>query len=242
MNLTVMQGDCLKLMQRIPDQSIDACITDPPYGTTACKWDSVIPFEPMWSELKRIVKPNGAIVLFASQPFTSLLVASNIECFRYEWIWRKSNGGGFLNANRHPLKRHENILVFSQKASLYFPQKSKGKPYLIRSAGAGGTTFDQSVAGWVTENNGDRFPVSVLPFANDTGLHPTQKPVDLLRYLVRTYTNTGDTVLDFTTGSGTTGVACAIEGRNFIGIEREKQYVKIARSRIAEALEERRAA
>jgi site-specific DNA-methyltransferase (adenine-specific) len=230
--MTLLLGDCLELMKTIPDNSIDFVLTDPPYGTTACKWDSVISFEPMWKELKRIRKEKCAIVLFGSEPFSSHLRMSNIKEFKYDWIWLKSNGGGFLNANRQPLKRHEQISVFSKKQSSYYPQKTKGKPYRCTSASAGETTQDQSVAGWVTENNGDRFPISNVPFKSETGLHPTQKPVALLEYLIKTYTLENETVLDFTMGSGSTGVACKNTNRNFIGIERDESYFSSAKKRI----------
>jgi len=228
-------GDCLEILPTLEAGSVDAVITDPPYGTTACKWDTVIPFEPMWEQLERIAKKRAAIVLFGSQPFTSALVMSRPEWFRCEWIWHKSNGGGFLNANRYPLKRHENIVVFADGLPLYNPQFSEGEPYRCTRAAAGETTFDQSVAGWVTENDGRRYPTTVNYVPNETGLHPTQKPVALLEYLIKTYTNEGETVLDFTMGCGTTGVACVKTGRNFIGIEIDPTYYAIAEKRITEA-------
>jgi hypothetical protein len=233
----IINGDALIELPKLVERGVvfDACITDPPYGTTACAWDSVIPFAPMWANLKRLVKGKGAIVLFGSQPFTSALVMSNPKMFRCEWTWAKSNGGGFLNANRYPLKRHENVLVFSQEATTYSPQMSDGEPYACRSSSAGETTQDQSVAGWVTVSDGQRYPTTVLDFSNETGLHPTQKPVELMRYLVRTYTNEGDTVLDFAAGSFTTGVACVIEKRNFIGIEQDESYCRIGEARLKRA-------
>jgi site-specific DNA-methyltransferase (adenine-specific) len=220
MTITLYHGDCLVEMDKIEDNSVDAIIADLPYGTTACKWDTVIPFEPLWAQYKRINKPRGAIVLFGSQPFTSALVMSNPEWFRCEWIWKKSNGGGFLNANRYPLKRHENILVFSSELPPYNPQFVFGEPYRRTRAAAGETTQDQTVAGWTTDSDGRRYPITILSIPNETGLHPTQKPVALLEYLVKTYTNEGDTVLDNVMGSGTTAVACIRTGRHFIGIER----------------------
>jgi DNA modification methylase len=237
MTWTVTKGDCLKVMRSIPDNSIDACITDPPYGTTACKWDSVIPFEPMWVELKRIVKPNGAIVLFASQPFTSALVMSNPKMFRYEWIWQKEQGVNFLLVKSQPLKIHESICVFANERPNYNPQGLK--PCRIvksnrRKAGGLGHIGSEKKRGAYVQT-ASNYPVSVQRFNRQVGFHPTQKPVDLLRYLVRTYTNEGETVLDFTCGSGTTGVACALEARQFIGIEQDKGYAAIARKRIAEA-------
>jgi hypothetical protein len=237
MGYEIINGKCEIEMPKLIERgvTVDACIADPPYGTTACAWDAVIPFAPMWASLKQLVKRSGAIVLFGSQPFTSALVMSNPKMFRCEWTWAKSNGGGFLNANRYPLKRHENIVAFSREASLYNPQMDTGEPYACRRAAAGETTQDQSVAGWVTVSDGSRYPTTVLDFSNETGLHPTQKPVELMRYLVRTYTNPGDTVLDFTAGSFTTGVACIIEGRNFIGIEQDEHYCAIGEARMKRA-------
>jgi site-specific DNA-methyltransferase (adenine-specific) len=232
MSTNLILGDCLEKLKDIPDKSIDFILADPPYGTTACKWDIIIPFEAMWRELKRIIKDNGAVALFGSEPFSSHLRISNIDQFKYDWIWKKSNGGGFLNANRMPLKRHEIVSIFYYKQAIYNPQKTKGKPYSCRSSSAGETTQDQTVAGWVTENNGDRYPITIQEFSNETGLHPTQKPVALLEYLIKTYTLEGETVLDFTMGSGSTGVACVNTNRNFIGIEKDEKYFEIAKTRI----------
>jgi len=234
-DIQLYHGDCLEIMPTLEAQSVDAIIADLPYGTTACKWDTVIPFEPLWREYKRLIKPRGAIVLFGSQPFTSLLVTSNLEWFRYAWVWRKSNGGGFLNANRQPLKRHEDVSVFSSNGHVYNPQFASGKPYRCRRAAAGETTRDQTVAGWITENDGRRFPLSVLEYPSETGSHPTQKPVALLEYLVRTYTNPGDVVLDNVMGSGTTMVACIQTGRRFVGIEKDAGYFEIAKRRVETA-------
>lgn len=230
--IELLNGDCLDDMQLIPDKSIDLILCDPPYGTTACKWDTVIPFEPMWKELKRIRKDNAAIVLFGSEPFSSHLRMSNIKEFKYDWIWLKTNGGGFLNANRQPLKRHEIISVFYKKQCNYIPQKIKGKKYTCKRSSAGETTRDQTVSGWITNNDGSRFPLSYQIFKSETGSHPTQKPVQLLEYLIKTYTLEGETVLDFTMGSGSTGVACKNLNRNFIGIEKDEKYFKIAQERI----------
>jgi site-specific DNA-methyltransferase (adenine-specific) len=219
---------------------VDAVITDPPYGTTACKWDSVIPFEPMWSELKRIIKPRGAIVLFGSQPFTSALVMSNPKWFRYEWVWEKTTATGFGNANKMPLKNHENIAVFYQALPTYQPQgleeydpkKRRGGPSGKAGAfmGRNGITPGRHHLQRVTN-----YPKTVLRFSREAGAHPTQKPLALLEYLVRTYTNEGDTVLDFTMGSGTTGAACGNLGRSFIGIEKDAGYFNVARERIEAA-------
>ena len=325
--IQLYNGDCLELMKNIPDGSVDLVLTDPPYGTTACKWDSVIPFEPMWEELKRIVKRGGAIVLFGSEPFSSLLRASNIDWYKYDWIWEKPNGSGFLSANILPLKNHENISVFYQtfsdcydttemfsklkeymqtekkKAKLngkqirdllgsymgshyftngsqfciptadaysklqttgffdmpfleltekyqnerqkskiddfntYNPQFTSGKPYECKR-GSEAEVFSgvkNQKSEHITKNDGKRYPKTVLKFNKETGSHPTQKPVDLLEYLIRTYTNEGETVLDFTCGSGSCGVACVNTNRNFIGIELDKGYFDIAEKRINEA-------
>lgn len=321
------QGDCLELMKNIPDGSVDLVVTDPPYGTTACKWDSVIPFEPMWEQLKRIVKRGGAIVLFGSEPFSSLLRASNLDWYKYDWIWEKPNGSGYLCANVAPLKNHENISVFyenkppfdttkafdnlkqymisekeksgmtaaqlkelldsdmachyfttksqftipvktayeklqstgfwqkpyallraeydfenerikeSRKAeryATYNPQFSSGKTYASKR-GSEAEVFSgvkNKKSGHITINDGKRYPTTVLKFNKETGSHPTQKPVALLEYLIRTYTNEGETVLDFTMGSGSTGVACVNTNRHFIGIELDTHYFEIAKGRI----------
>lgn len=253
MNFEVLQGDCLDVMRRIAPASVDACITDPPYGTTACSWDSVIPFAPMWAELKRIVKPKGAIVLFGSQPFTSALVMSNPGMFKYETIWRKTMPTGLATAASRPMKYHENILVFYREPPTFNAEmetrsdagrdrlKNSGNILMAHRTGEHFGSLTSKVSGTYREYDPLRvFPRSVLeygsePNCNGTKVHPTQKPVDLLRYLVRTYTNAGDTVLDFTCGSGTTGVACAIEGRNSINIEQDAGYCEIARARIMRA-------
>jgi site-specific DNA-methyltransferase (adenine-specific) len=233
MSWKLYEGDCFDYLPLLEDKSIDMILCDLPYGTTACKWDTPLPLEQLWIEYKRVIKDNGAIVLTASQPFTTTLIHSNINNFRYEWIWSKSNGGGFLNANRQPLKRHENILIFSKEQSVYNPLKTEGIPYSCRRAAAGETTQDQTVAGWVTENNGSRYPTTVLNFSNDIGLHPTQKPVKLFEYLIKTYTNEHDLVLDNCAGSGTTGVACENLNRNSILMEQESEYCQIIRERMA---------
>jgi len=235
-------GNCLEVMKTIEDNSIDAIITDPPYGTTACKWDSVIDFELMWEQLNRIIKPNGAIVLFGSEPFSSALRMSNIKSYRYDLIWRKSQLAGFLNANRMPLKKHENMSVFYKKLPTYNPQKTIGKPY--DKTKYNGQTLNENVIGKYTskrdKNNGDRYPTSVLDFSQDWSRqqqkHPTQKPIALMEYLIKTYTNENETVLDFTMGSGSTGVAAKQTNRNFIGIEQEEKYFNIAQERINSTL------
>ena len=235
-------GDCLDVMQGIPDGSVDMVCTDPPFGTTACKWDSVIPFEPMWEQLKRIVKPNGAIVLMASQPFTSALIMSNVAMFRYEIIWDKVNKyTGALNANRMPMKRHENIAVFYSKLPTYNKQFRSGMPFKAKNNNGHGvhTVYGKGAESRQTVNTGSHNPCSVLEIKGDNkkepGLHPTQKPVALMEYLIRTYTNPGETVLDFTCGSGTTGVAAANTSRKFIGIERDADYFAVAQARIQKA-------
>ena len=229
-------GDCLDVMQDIPDGSVDAVICDPPFGTTACKWDSIIPLEPMWAQLKRIVKPNGAIVLMAQTPFDKMLGASNIADLRYEWIWQKESGSGHLNAKKAPMKNHENALVFYTVPPTYNPQMRVGfKPY-TQTQGKTKSQNYGSQTGVITISNGERYPLSVLEFARDKNkTHPTQKPVALMEYLIRTYTNEGETVLDFTMGSGTTGVACKNLGRDFIGIELDQGYFDIAQQRIEQA-------
>ena len=224
-------GDCLERMKEIPDGSVDMVLTDPPYGTTACKWDSVIPFEQMWEQLKRIIKPNGAIVFTASQPFTSALVMSQPKLFRYEWIWEKSIATQFLDAKRKPLKKHESVLVFAKKQTTYNPQFSSGKPYSTNPKAKPTGIYGEHVR-MPAISDGKRYPTTVMPFKNERGLHPTQKPVALLEYLIRTYTNEGETVLDFTHGSGSTGVAAVNTGRKYIGIEMDGHYFNISKDRI----------
>jgi site-specific DNA-methyltransferase (adenine-specific) len=225
-------------MKSIPNGSIDAIITDPPYGTTACKWDSVIPFDLMWEQLNRVIKPNGAIVLFGSEPFSSALRMSNINNYRYDLIWNKIRAAGFLNANRMPLKQHENISLFYKKLPTYNPQKYIDKPY--DKTKYNGKHMEENVLGsYVSKskkNNGERFPKSILEFSQNWSRqqqkHPTQKPVSLMEYLIKTYTNEGETVLDFTMGSGSTMVACQNLNRNGIGIEQDSKYFKIAQDRV----------
>ena len=233
-------GDCLDILPTLPDQSVDAIITDPPYGTTACKWDSIIPLEPMWEQLKRIIKPKGAIVLMASQPFTTTLISSNIGMFKYDWVWRKSRCTGFLQSKFMPMKQHESALVFcvDGKAN-YYPQKTTGHTPTNPAKGYGhsptfGASKERNYAGGDTS----RYPVTVQDFKSERGLHPTQKPVALMEYLIKTYTQEGETVLDFTMGSGTTGVACQNTGRSFVGIERDEKYFEISKERIQQAVRE----
>lgn len=225
--IELINGDCLVEMKKIPDGSIDLVLTDPPYGTTACKWDTVIPFEPMWEQLKRVTKKNGAIVLFGSQPFTSALVMSNPKMFKYEWVWHKRTSANVANAKYQPLKTHENILVFGGS---YKPQMVKGKPRMKGGKVKGGQANGGLAPKYYFSD--EYYPVSVLDIKTERGFHPTQKPVALMEYLIKTYTNEGETVLDFTMGSGTTGVACKKLNRNFIGIELDKDYYEIAKQRI----------
>jgi len=228
-------GDCLDVMQDIPDGSVDMVCTDPPYGTTACKWDAVIPFAPMWGQLKRIVKPNGAIVLMASQPFTSALVMSNVAMFRYDLKWIKTQATGFYNANRMPLRAHEDIIVFYQSLPSYNPQKTAGEPY-VQKRGSASEVYQGKDLSVTVNETGMRHPLSWRVFQRDADkTHPTQKPVALMEYLIRTYTNPGETVLDFTMGSGTTGVAAANTARRFIGIEMDADYFTVASARIRKA-------
>jgi len=232
-------GDCLELMPQIPDGSIDMILCDLPYGTTALKWDSIIPFDKLWEQYERIIKPNGAIVLTASQPFTSALVMSNPKLFKYEWIWDKCQCTNFYNAKRQPLKRHESILVFN--SNYYYPQKEiiDKNDYRYRKNGRNSPIKQGGVYGNVKQKlrveTGERFPNSILKFSNTNAKkkdHPTQKDVALFEYLIKTYTNENETVLDNCIGSGTTAIACKQTGRNFIGIEMEQKYFDIATKRI----------
>ena len=242
--IQLIKGDCIEQMKLIPSGSIDAIITDPPYGTTACKWDSVIPFDAMWEQLNRIVKLNGAIVLFGSQPFTSALIMSNPKMFKYDWIWDKKRCTGFLNAKKQPLRNNETISVFYKKQPTYNPQ-----PYKKNTIGNMGKKKEVNYEGYgkmhrVDEDNSNEFGyprtlLTQIPVINNlskdkSGLHPTQKPIALMEYLIKTYTNENETVLDFTMGSGTTGVAAKNLNRNFIGIEQDQKYFNIAKNRINE--------
>ena len=234
-NYALFQGDCLEVMDYLIEQGIkiDAIITDPPYGTTRNKWDSVIPLDEMWNRLDKLVKPNGAIVLFAQTPFDKVLGASNLKMLRYEWIWNKKLGTGHLNAKKMPMKQHENILVFYKNLPTYNPQMREGKPY-HKTPSTTSSNYGKQIAMGGT-SNGERYPISILDFSNANRKdrsHPTQKPVDLLEYLIKTYTNEGDLVLDFTMGSGSTGVACMNLNRKFMGIELDKKYFDIAKNRI----------
>jgi len=237
MNNEVIRGDCLEVMRRIPDGSVDMILCDPPYGTSRNKWDSVIPLEPLWEQYLRVIKPNGAIVLTAVQVFASQLVLSQPKLFKYDWIWKKTIGSGQLNVNKQPLRLHEHILVFYRKQPVYNQQYAEGKPYKInRKVTFKGEGYNKQRDSR-KENNGFRHPTSVLEFANPRtkGGHPTQKPVPLFEYLIRTYTNEGEVVLDNCIGAGTTAVAAINAGRKFIGIEISEAYCKLALVNIAQA-------
>ena len=235
--IELLKGDCLEVMKEIKSESIDAIICDPPYGTTACKWDSVIDFDLMWLELNRIIKPNGAIVLFGSEPFSSALRMSNIKNFKYDWIWNKKKGGNPLLSKIQPIKIFENIMIFEKKGKKvnYYPIMEKRNKIKYRGKNKGKQS--ELTKNSFTENKSytHKYPKAILEISNASQsrkLHPTQKPVALLEYLIKTYTNENDTVLDFTMGSGSTGVACKNLNRNFIGIEKDEKYFDIAKQRI----------
>jgi len=258
----LIQGECLTEMQKIKSGSIDAIITDPPYGTTACKWDSVIPFDLMWEQLNRIIKPNGAIVLFGSEPFSSALRMSNIKNYKYDWIWQKNRAANFLNAKRQPLKEHELMSIFYKKLPIYNPQKIRRSSKSISRRKYGdfkeqtqhvkndvcrtGGTANTKITGYLDIDKEYRNPHCIIKINVESSnqykkqiLHPTQKPVALMEYLIKTYTNEGELVLDFTMGSGTTGVACKNLGRDFIGIEMDEKYFDIAKKRIEDIVVEK---
>lgn len=244
-NYKLYQGDCLEVMKNIEDGSVDLILTDPPYGTSSCSWDSIIPFESMWEQLNRIIKPKNAIILFATQPFTSKLICSNINHFKYCWTWDKGKVGGFTSAKLKPLKLFEDICVFSQGKTancnknnmVYYPQGLIEVNKISRSSN------DKSPTGYARPSQTKfynqqytNYPKQLIKFNLDKNrVHPTQKPVALLEYLIKTYTLEGETVLDFTMGSGSTGVACLNTNRNFIGIELDEGYFNIAQNRIEEA-------
>lgn len=250
--INLLHGDCIELMKTIKDGSVDMVLTDPPYGTTACKWDSVIDFELMWIQLNRIIKPNGGIGIFGSEPFSSALRVSNMKDYKYDWIWEKGRATGFVHAKNKPLKCHEIISIFSNGTTVhasqskrrmpYFPQMTKGStPYkkIDKLPNTGKLNHKPSKSnldfiGTTKSSKGDRYPRSIVKFSHhNVGLyHPTQKPLALMEYLIKTYTNEGETVLDFTMGSGTTGVACKNLERSFIGIELDDYYFEIAKARI----------
>jgi site-specific DNA-methyltransferase (adenine-specific) len=232
--VTLRLGDCLEILPTLDAGSIDAIITDLPYGTTACDWDTVIPLAPMWEQVKRVLKPSGIFVTTACQPFTSILICSNLAWFKYEWIWEKSRKTGFLDCSNRPLRAHENIEIFYSESPTYNPQMRKGKNH--SRGGASPTQVYGSFIDRRTTGNDLFYPDTTLYFpVEQIPVHPTQKPVALYEYLIRTYTNPGDTVLDIAAGSGTTGVAAIHTGRNFIGIEKGPKYYAIMERRVSEA-------
>lgn len=236
--ICLKHGDCLEIMKQIPDNTVDLVLTDPPYGTTNCKWDNVIAFEPMWEQINRIVKQNGAVCLFGCEPFSSYLRISNIRHFKYDWIWEKPQGTNPLSAKKQPLNNIEVISVFYKKQPTYNPQFESGKKYhIIRDKSERiSEVYRHTFRKTEMINNGYRYPKRVLKYARQNGNHPTQKPTMLLEYLIRTYTNEGEVVLDFTMGSGSTGVACVNCGRRFIGVELDDKYFEIAKQRINDAV------
>ena len=238
------QGDCLEVMKGIEDKSIDMILADLPYGTTACKWDTIIPFEPLWEQYERVIKDSGAIVLFGSEPFSSALRMSNIKEYKYDWIWDKVVAGGGLLANKQPLRQHENIMIFYKKQPTYNKQMTEPtNPNFFNTMGKNSNFGEiysktQSKRGSEKRKNPTTI-IAVNKFQQECNsanrLHPTQKPLELIEYLIKTYTNEGETVLDNCMGSGSTGVACINTGRNFIGIEKDETYFNIAKKRIEEA-------
>jgi len=232
--VNLLLGDCLELLPTIADNSVDLLLVDLPYGTTACKWDSIIPLDKLWEQYNRICKESAAMVFTAAQPFTTILAASNIQNLKYEWIWEKPQGTNPMNAKVMPLKSHENILVFYRKKPIYNPQMWYSTPYSgFKSDTAKiGEVYGQAQSKHRDNPEGSRYPKTVLKFKQEKGLHPTQKPVELMEYLIKTYTNPGNTVLDNTMGSGSTGVAAVQCGRKFIGIEMDSEYYKLAKQRI----------
>lgn len=234
--IKLMHGDCLVRMKEIPDASVDMILCDLPYGVTRNSWDKPIPFEDLWWGYCRIIKDNGAIVLHCQEPFTSKLIMSNLKMFRYCWVWYKKQCSGFLNAKKQPLRNCEDIAVFYKKQCVYNPQMRKGKPQLKNTGGKSSNYNDFTYQPHISENY---YPTTLLefPLPRFKGGHPTQKPVALCEYLIKTYTNEGDTVLDNCMGSGSTGVACINTGRSFIGIELDREYFKIAKGRIKDAIQ-----
>ena len=252
-------GDCLDVMDRLIEEGVkvDCILTDVPYGTTACKWDNIIPFEPMWERINKLIKPNGAVTLFGSEPFSSALRMSNIKNYKYDWKWDKVTGGGHLNAKHRPMQRFEDVIVFSKNKHLYNPQmeelteeeykkkisKIPKERYRISNSKLTGKRYDLPLLERNLEDYKKRYPSNILVYSknmkecnNTRRVHPTQKPVDLLEYLIKTYTNENETVLDFTMGSGSTGVACMNTNRKFIGIELDENYFNIAKDRIENSI------
>lgn len=234
-NVWLMKGDCLERIKEIPSGSVDMVLADPPYGTTACKWDSIIPLEPMWEQLKRIIKRNGAIVMTASQPFTTILISSNMKMFKYCWYWEKEKAGNFQLAKKRAMKRIEDVCVFYAKQPNYNPQCLVKVDRVIKNnASKGGSMGHMSSVDKRKEYRQEftNYPNDRINFSNEKGFHESQKPVALMEYLIKTYTNENETVLDFTFGSGTTGVACKNLNRKFIGIELDDHYFEIGKNRI----------
>jgi site-specific DNA-methyltransferase (adenine-specific) len=231
-------GDCIALMKQIPDQSIDLILADLPYATTYAEWDRLIPMEALWGEYLRIAKPDTAIVLTANQPFTSMLVMSQPKLFRCEWVWDKTNASNFANAKKQPLKQHETVLVFSKKPTRYFPQMVQGKPNHKQGASRSNRSDTRLISGRSPDDlSGLKYPKTILNFpkhSSQVGLHPTQKPVALFEYLIRTYSAEGDLVLDNCIGSGTTAIAAINTRRRWIGMEQDRAYHEVAERRIAE--------
>lgn len=233
-NIQLLKGDCLEIMKSIPDKSIDMILCDLPYGTTRNKWDGVIPLNLLWEQYERIIKDNGCIALFGQPPFDKVLGCSNLKLLKYEWIWEKSHATGHLNAKKMPMKKHENILIFYRQLPTYNAQLKPGKPYKdlrtegkVHSSNYGKqTSYKQNI------NDGWRYPTDILQFKAEKHLHPTQKPTPLLEYLIKTYTNENEVVLDNCMGSGSTGIACINTKRQFIGIELDKKYFDIASERL----------
>ena len=236
--IKLMQGDCLEKMKEISDGLADMVFADPPYGVTRNKWDSVIPLELMWEQLKRIIKSDGAIIFLASQPFTTVLIASNMKMFKYCWVWNKINKwSGFLNAKKQPIRVAEDIVVFYNRQPTYNPQMIDGEPYVSVSSGRKSSNYGRQIDKVRTINKGEYYPRNLLSIEGDERgtvgrIYPTQKPIALMEYLIRTYTNKDEIVLDFCMGSGTTGVACTNTGRNFIGIELDSHCFEMAEKRI----------
>ena len=234
----LINDDCLNAMKELDSNSVDAVVCDPPYGTTNCKWDSIIPLDEMWKEVNRVCKPNAAKVLFAAQPFTSILITSNIKNFKYQWVWEKSKATNFMNAKHQPMRAHEDIVVFYNKKCTYNPQMVQGDPYDKGFGYRPTEVYNDQKAIHVKNDSGLRYPRSVQYFVTaeaEGKHHPTQKPTPLLEYLIKTYSNEDDTILDFTMGSGSTGVAARRLNRKFIGIELDKDYYEIANKRINSA-------
>ena len=237
-NCSLFLGDCLEMMKHLPDGSVDMVMCDLPYGTTACKWDAIIPLDQLWREYRRVCKPDAAIVLTASQPFTAVLTCSNLAGYKHRWVWDKVKPGSGLRAKYEPLRNVEDVLVFCSGKLSYYPQKTPKKLRSEKKNDSNGEAFGGARVERYHDNGGEGYPKEIITISNAdqrNRSHPTQKPVALMEYLIRTYTNEGQTVLDNTMGSGTTGVACMNTGRNFIGIERDAEYFRVASERISSA-------